>query len=108
MRDREGEGLDGLLDEGHSARGGLILLDSQVHPTRAAVDRHKEEALAGDALFVSQLGQVLYVQVHEAEIILLERSMGLARAALGGKAVEPLGFEDAVDGISVQMGQEVG
>src|SRR4028119_1779720 len=108
MRDRERKGLDRLLEEGHSTGGSLVLLDGQVHPPRAAVDGHKEEALASDTLPVPHLRQVLYIQVHEAEIILLEGSMGLARPALGGKAVEPLGLEDAVDGIPVQVRQEVG
>jgi hypothetical protein len=46
--------------------------------------------------------------MHEAQPVLLESSIGFARAALGWKAVEALGLEDAVDGIPVQVGQEVG
>ena len=108
VRDLEGEGLHGFLEEGHSARGRLVLLHGQVHPARAAVDGNKEVALTGDAIPIPQLGQVLHVHVHEAEPVLLEGSIGLARAAMGGKAVEALSFEDAVDGIPVQVGQEVG
>jgi hypothetical protein len=47
---------------------------------------------------------MLYVQVHEAEPILFEGSMGLAGAVLGRKAVEALSFQNAVDGIPVQVG----
>ena len=108
MRDLEGEGLDGLLEESHSTGGGLIILHGQVHPTRAAVDRHEEEALAGHAIPVPQLGQVLHIQVHEAEPVLLESSIRLARAARGRQAVEALGFEDTIDRVPVQVGQEVG
>src|SRR5215218_3884105 len=45
--------------------------------------------------------------MHKAKIILLEGSIGLARAALSGQAVEALGLEDAVDRVPVQVGQEV-
>src|SRR5688572_29593340 len=100
MSDREGERLDGLLEERHSAGGGLVVLDSQVHPARAAVDRDKQEALAGDTLPVPQLGQVLHINMHEAQPVLLEGSIGFAGAALGRQVVEALRLQDAVDNAS--------
>ena len=54
-----------------------------------------------------QLGQVLDVDVHEAEIVVLEGA-ALALALLRRRqAAEPLGLEDAVDRVAVQMRQEV-
>ena len=59
-------------------------------------------------LAVAQLGQVLDVHVHEAEIVVLERA-ALALALLRRRqAAQALGLEDAVDGIAVEMRQEVG
>ena len=58
-------------------------------------------------LAVLQLGQVLDVHVHEAEIVVLERA-ALALALLRRRqAAEAFSLEDAVDGIAVEMRQEV-
>src|SRR5215210_1502837 len=46
--------------------------------------------------------------MHEAEVIVLEASHRLARAAGWREAPQALGFEDAVDRIPAQMRQEVG
>src|SRR3712207_5195700 len=107
MSDLKGEGLDGLLEEGHRAGGGLVVLDSQVHPARAAVDRDKQEALAGDTLPVPQLAQVLHIDMHEAQPVLLEGSIGFAGAALGRQPAEALRLQDAVDRVAVQEPQAV-
>ena len=78
-----------------------------MHPARAAVDGHIQEALAALAIGGLQLRQVLDVDVHEAEIVVLERA-ALALALLRGRqAAEALSLEDAVDGIAVEMRQEV-
>ena len=56
----------------------------------------------------AQLGQVLHVQVHEAERVLLELRGGpLGR---GGRrtAAQARGLEDAVDVVAVEVRQEVG
>ena len=46
--------------------------------------------------------------MQEAEVVVLEAA-GLALGLLGGRqAVQPLGLEDAGDGVAVQVGQDVG
>jgi hypothetical protein len=71
-----------------------------VHPARAAVDGHIEKALAALAVGSLQLGQVLDVHVHEAEVILLERAAPALALLRRRQAAEPLRLEDAVDGIA--------
>jgi len=46
--------------------------------------------------------------VHEADLIVLEVSMGAAGAISRREAVEAFRLENAVDGIPVQMRQEMG
>jgi hypothetical protein len=41
MGDREGEGLDGLFEEGDGAALGFVVLDRQMDKPGGAVDRHK-------------------------------------------------------------------
>src|SRR3954468_2723507 len=53
------------------------------------------------------LGQVLHVDVDEADLVGLEAAVRLSRALGGRQAVEALGLEDAVDRVPVQMRQEV-
>ena len=107
MGDLEGEGAHRLFQEGDCAGGQLVVLDRQMHPTRAAVDGDIEEALAALAIGGSQLRQVLDVDVDEAEIIVLERADFALALLRGRQAAEPLRLEDAVDGIAVEMRQEV-
>ena len=103
----KGKARDRLFQEGDRAGGQLVVLDRQMHPARAAVDGDIEEALAALAIGGSQLGQVLDVDVHEAEIVVLERA-ALALALLRRRqAAQAFGLEDAVDGIAVEMRQEV-
>ena len=103
----KGKRADRLFEEGDRACGQLVVLDGQMHPARAAVDGHIEEALAALAIGGSQLGQVLDVHVHEAEVIVLERA-ALALALLRRRqAAQPFSLEDAVDRIAVEMRQEV-
>ena len=103
----KGKARDRLFQEGDRAGGQLVVLDRQMHPARAAVDGDIQEALAALAIGGSQLGQVLDVHVHEAEIVVLERA-ALALALLRRRqAAEPLRLEDAVDRIAVEMRQEV-
>ena len=103
----KGKARDRLVQEGDRAGVGLVVLDRQVHGARAAVDGDVQVALAALAIGGPQLGQVLDVHVHEAELVLLERA-ALALALLRRRqAAQALGLEDAVDGIAVEMRQEV-
>ena len=106
----ERERRRGLAQEGDGALLGLIVLDREVDGARAPVDGNVEIALAPLAVAGLQLGQVLDVDVHEAEVVVAERALALG-GAFGnglGPAVQPLGFEDAPDVVAAEMGQEVG
>ena len=65
-------------------------------------------ALAGHAVAVAQLGPGLHVEVHKAEVVLFEGAVRLAGLISRRETVEPFRLEDAVDGIPVQVRQEVG
>ena len=82
-------------------------LTAEMDPARAAVDSHIQKALAALAVGGLQLGQVLDVHVHEAEIIVLERAALPFALLRRGQAAQPLSLEDAVDRIAVEMRQEV-
>ena len=56
----------------------------------------------------AQLGQVLPVHVHEAEIVLLEAAMRSAGAISWREAAQALGFQDAVDRVAIEMRQKGG
>jgi hypothetical protein len=105
--DLEGESADRLFEEGDRAGRQLVVLDGQMHPARTAVDGHIQIALAALAIRGLQFRQVLDVHVHEAEVILLERAAPTLALMGWRKAPQPFGFEDAVDGIPVEMRQEV-
>jgi transposase len=107
VRDLEGKRADRLVQEGDCAGGQLVVLDRQMHPARAAVDRHIEEALAALAVSGCQLRQVLDVYMDEAEIVVLERAALPFALLRRRQTAQAFGFEDAVDGIAVEMGQEV-
>ena len=51
---------------------GLVVFDRQVHVAGGAVDGDVEIALTSFAIAVAQLGQVLHVHVHEADLVVLE------------------------------------
>jgi hypothetical protein len=107
VRDLEGSRSDRLVEEGDRAAGQFVVLNSQMHPARAAVDSHVEEALAALAISGLQLGQVLDVDVEEAEVVLLERAALPPTLVSRRQAVQALGLENAVDGIAVEVRQEV-
>ena len=64
-------------------------------------------AFAQHAIAILQYGQVLHVHMHEADLVVLERTVRFARALGRRQAVEAFSLEDAVDGVPVQMRQEV-
>lgn len=49
------------------------------------------------------LGQVLHVDVDEADLVILDGAVRLAGLLGGRQPVEALGLEDAVDGVPVQV-----
>ena len=106
-RDPEREGGERLLQEGRGAGLGLVVLDRQVDRARAPVDGHEQVALAQLAVGGAQLGQVLHVQVDEAELVLLELGRGLLGRGGGRPAAQARGLEDAVDVVPVEVRQEV-
>src|SRR3712207_1726766 len=65
-----------------------------MHPARAAVDGHVEEALAALAIRGLQLGQVLDVHVEEAEVVVLERAAFPPALGSARQAAQSLGLED--------------
>ena len=79
VRDPEGEGSQRLRQEDESGCGGLVVLDGDVHLARAAVDGDVEVAFARDPVAILQLGQVLHIDVHEADLVLTEDAVRLAR-----------------------------
>ena len=104
MGDLEGEGLDRFVQEGHSTARGFVVLDGEVDEAGGAVDGDIQLALAALAVSGPELGQVLHVHVHEAEIVRLEAAMRSAGAISWRQAAQALGFQDAVDRITVEMG----
>src|SRR5215208_4930928 len=96
MRDLEGESRDRLFEEGDRAVRRLVVLDRQMHGARAAVDGHREEALAALAISRAQFRQVLDVDVHEAEIIVLEAA-ALPFGAVGWKGVGRIDQQTFID-----------
>ena len=106
----ERKGCRSLTQKGDGACLGLVVLDGEKDRARAAVDGDVEIALAPLAIGGLQLGQVLDVDVHKAEVIVLEGALafgGLCRWRFG-PAVEAFGPEDAPDAVAVEMRQEVG
>ena len=63
----EGEGRDRFFQEGHGAALGFIILDGEMDEAGGAVDGDIEIPLAALAIGGAQLGQVLHVDMHEAE-----------------------------------------
>jgi hypothetical protein len=77
MGQAEGKGLGGLAQESGGARFGHVLLDREMDQSRAAVDGDGEVALAELAAADMELGQLLDVDVDEAEVVLAEAPLAL-------------------------------
>ena len=88
MGDLEGEGGRGLALEGDSAMFGFVILDGEVDGARAAVDGNEQVAFAPVAVTHLQPGQVLNVDVHEAEVVIAERSLAFGGASGRGWAFD--------------------
>src|SRR3954471_3590514 len=107
MGDLEGEGPDRLLQEGHGAALGLIILHRQVDEAGGTIDGDIQVPLAALAILGAQFGQVLHVYMDEAKIVVLEGPIWLPGAACGRQTAQALGFQDAVDRVSIEMPQKV-
>src|SRR5918994_6478388 len=107
MGDLERKGLDGLFQEGDRAALGLIIPDGQVDEAGGAVNGDIEVPLTALAVLGAQLGPVLHVPVHEAKIVVFEGPVRFTGVACGRQTAQALGFQDAVDRVSVQVGQKV-
>ena len=92
MGELEGRSCRGLAQEGDAALFGLVVLDGEVNRARAAVDDDEQVALASLAVAGLQLGQVLDVDVHEAEVVGAEGALAFGGLVGGGlrPAVSPL------------------
>src|SRR3712207_2383423 len=94
-------------------RSGHVLLDHDVDGARAAVDGDVEVALAELAAADMELGQLLDVDVDEAEVVVAELALTLPPTLVGvegrqvGQAMQALGSQDAPDAVPVQVRQEV-
>ena len=109
MGEPKREGRGGLAQEGDGAPFGFVVLDREVDGARAAVDGNEQVSLAPFAVAGLQLGQVLEVDVDEAEVVVMECAL-----ALGGlvgdrlwSAVQSFGLEDAPDAVAVEVRQEM-
>lgn len=93
MNEAEREGACRLAKESDGAGFGLVVLDRKVDGARAAVDGDEQEALASLAVGGLQLGQVLHVNVDEAEVVVAERALAFGGTFGGGlgPAVQALG-----------------
>src|SRR3954465_2726716 len=88
----EGQGSGRFAQESDGTGFGFVVLDGKMDRARAAVDGDVERALAPLTIGGLQLGQVLDVDVHEAEVIVLEAALafgGLRRCWLGGGVEGP-------------------
>src|SRR5215218_9094713 len=75
MGEAEGKGRGGLAEKGDGALLGLVVLDGEVDGAGAPVDGDIEVALAPLAIGALQLGQVLDVNMDEAEVVVLELAL---------------------------------
>ncbi|GAB6841682.1 hypothetical protein HNR00_004838 [Methylorubrum rhodinum] len=105
--DPEGQGVECVRAEGNGRGRGRVILDGEVHIAGGAVEGDGEGAFAGGAVAVAELGQVLHVDMHEADLVVLEGAVRLAGLPGRQQPVETLRLEDAIDGVPVQVRQEV-
>ena len=81
--------------------------DREMDEAGGAVDGHVQIPLAALAILGAQLGQVLHVHMDEAEVVRLEAAVRSAGAIRRRQAAQALGFQDAIDRVTVQMRQKV-
>src|SRR3954471_16649023 len=109
MGETEGKSGGRLAQEGDGALLGFVVLHGKMDRAGAAVDGDIEEALAPLTIGRLQFGQVLDVDVNEAEVVLLERALALGGALRNGlgPAVQALGLEDTPNAVAVEVRQKV-
>ena len=106
-RDPEREGGERPLQERPGAGLGPVVPDREAHGAGAPVDGHEQVALPALAIGRPQLGQVLQVQVDEAELVLLELAGGALGPGRGGSPAQARGLEGAVGVVAAEVRQEV-
>lgn len=88
--DPEGQGVECVREEGNGRGRGRVILDGEVHIPGGAVEGDGEGAFAGGAVAVTELGQVLHVDMHEADLVVLESAVRLAGLLGRRRPVETL------------------
>src|SRR3954467_7199584 len=81
----ERQGSGSFMQKGDGAGFGLVVLDGEMDRARAGIDGGVEIAFAPFAISSLQLGQMLDVEMDEAEVVLLEGALafgGLCRYRL--------------------------
>ena len=89
MGDLERKGTERIRQEGSGGRRGLVVFDGEVRVAGSALDGDVQVAFAQDAIVVLQCGQVLDVNVDEADLVLLEGTVRFASLLEGGKQLSP-------------------
>ena len=105
----EGKGGGRLAQEGYGAPLGFVVFDGEMDGAGAPVDGDVEVALASFAIGGLQLGQVLDVDMDEAEVLVLELTLAPFGPVRGRRSppAQPLGAEDAPDTVTVEVRQEM-
>ena len=78
MGEPKRKGSCGLAQEGDGAPLGFVVLDGEVDGTRATVDGDEQVSLAAFAVAGLQLGQVLDVDMDEAEVVVMTKRKAFA------------------------------
>src|SRR5215210_6022809 len=108
----EGDGGGGLTEEGDGALLGLVVFDGEVDGAGAPVNGDVEVALPPFAVGGLQLGQVLDVDMDEAEVVVLELALATFGPVRGrrwppAQSFGPQDAQDAPDAVAVEVRQEM-
>src|SRR5215210_3325484 len=105
----EGDGGGGLTEEGDGALLGLVVFDGEVDGAGAPVNGDVEVALPPFAVGGLQLGQVLDVDMDEAEVVVLELALATFGPVRGRRwpPAQSFGPQDAPDAVAVEVRQEM-
>lgn len=88
LRDLERKGAEGVREDGHRRGGGFVVLDGEMHVAGGPIDGDVQVAFARDAIAILRLGQMLHVDLDEADLSVLGaavRLVGLSARASRSK-----------------------